>query len=44
MPPIEPAPSRHTAPILKRLLLFRGGKSVVIVNTPFYLHDTPKTA
>ncbi|HTN92061.1 MAG TPA: APC family permease, partial [Sorangium sp.] len=34
----------HTASILKWLLLFRGGKSVVIVNTPFYLYDTPKTA
>ncbi|XYH96170.1 APC family permease [Sorangium sp. So ce1128] len=34
----------HTASILKWLLLFRGGKSVVIVNTPFYLYDAPKTA
>ncbi|WP_437684195.1 APC family permease [Sorangium sp. So ce131] len=34
----------HTATILKWLLLFRGGKGVVIVNTPFYLHDAPKAA
>lgn len=34
----------HTASILKWLLLFRGGKGVVIVNTPFYLDDSPKAA
>jgi amino acid transporter len=34
----------HTASILKWLLLLRGGKGVVIVNTPFYLHDAQKTA
>jgi amino acid transporter len=34
----------HTASVLKWLLLFRGGKGVVVVNTPFYLHDAPKTA
>ncbi|WP_438015934.1 APC family permease [Sorangium sp. So ce315] len=34
----------HTASILKWLLLFRGGKGVVIVNTPFYLYDSPKPA
>ncbi|WP_438039523.1 hypothetical protein [Sorangium sp. So ce128] len=34
----------HTASILKWLLLFRGGKGIVIVNTPFYLPDEPETA
>ncbi|WP_437525941.1 APC family permease [Sorangium sp. So ce726] len=34
----------HTASILKWLLLFRGGKGIVIVNTPFYLPDAPETA
>ncbi|WP_437598158.1 APC family permease [Sorangium sp. So ce590] len=34
----------HTASVLKWLLLIRGGKGIVIVNTPFYLYDTPKTA
>ncbi|WP_437568862.1 hypothetical protein WME98_13645 [Sorangium sp. So ce296] len=34
----------HTASILKWLLLFRGGKGIVIVNTPFYLYDAPKAA
>ncbi|KYF81018.1 hypothetical protein BE11_35195 [Sorangium cellulosum] len=34
----------HTASILKWLLLFRGGKGVVIVNRPFYLDDSPKAA
>ncbi|WP_437588174.1 APC family permease [Sorangium sp. So ce1000] len=34
----------HTASILKWLLLLRGGKGIVIVNTPFYLHDTPDAA
>ncbi|WP_434043215.1 MULTISPECIES: APC family permease [Sorangium] len=34
----------HTASILKWLLLFRGGKGVVIVNTPFHLDDSPKAA
>ncbi|WP_437325173.1 APC family permease [Sorangium sp. So ce381] len=34
----------HTASILKWLLLFRGGKGVVIVNTPFHLPDAPNAA
>ncbi|WP_437873978.1 amino acid permease [Sorangium sp. So ce363] len=34
----------HTASVLKWLLLFRGGKGIVIVNTPFYLPDEPETA
>lgn len=37
-------PHNHTASILQWLLLFRGGKGVVIVNTPFCLYDSPKPA
>ena len=32
----------HTASILKALLLFRGGKGVVVISTPWYLSHAPK--
>lgn len=34
----------HTASILKALLLFRGGKGVVVISTPLYLRNAPRTA
>ncbi|APR77415.1 Amino acid permease [Minicystis rosea] len=32
----------HTASILKALLLFRGGKGVVVISTPWYMSHVPK--